>query len=372
MWPAEWSPQSGCILLLPHNSYTFCLARALPQCVAIVQAIAQHEPVHVLVHPDTATEMIPDFGSSSNVTIHTVVTDDTWARDTAPTFIIGDDENDDDDKDQKLIALDWDFNGYGGPNDGCYWPCDNDRALAGRIAALWNMETRKIPLILEGGAIHTDGQGTILTTEECLLNPNRNPHLTKQQIEDLVLQATNCSKMIWLPHGLAYDDDTNGHIDNFCCFVAPTVLVLAWTDDEENDTENYQRCRQALSILESQTDAQGRTLTVHKLYLPSPVRYTQDDIDGLYSQTKKEEDGTVPTAQRTVGERMAASYINFFICNGAVIVPQFGDVIYDRQAIDTLQPLFPTRSVMGVNSREILVGGGNIHCITQQIPKVGN
>jgi len=231
-----------------------------------------------------------------------------------------------------------------------------------------SLQHQKIPLILEGGSIHTDGEGTILTTKECLLHPSRNPDMSQAEIETAVLKATGCSKMIWLQHGLAYDDDTNGHIDNFCCFVAPTVLVLAWTDDPQYDPINYQRCREAMTVLQSTTDAKGRPLTVHKLYLPRPIFYTTDILNTLQFGAY---DDTI-VAPRQPGERMAASYVNFYVANRAVIVPQFGDAEYDALALQKLHELFrdTTRLVVGVFSREILIGGGNIHCITQQIPTI--
>jgi agmatine deiminase len=224
---------------------------------------------------------------------------------------------------------------------------------------LFAIETQSIPLILEGGSIHTDGQGTILTTKECLLHSNRNPEKSQHEIEEMVLKATGCTKMIWLETGLAFDDDTNGHIDNFACFVQPAVVVLAWTDNVTHDAENYRRCRAALQILESETDASGRPLTVHKLYLPSPMVYSLEEVESL--QTTTCDDGTV-VAPRQVGEQMAASYVNFYITNAAVIVPQFGDADADAKALEVLRTLFPDRHVVGVTSREVLLGGGNLHC----------
>jgi agmatine deiminase len=176
--------------------------------------------------------------------------------------------------------------------------------------------------------------------------------------------------MIWLEHGLAHDDDTNGHIDNFACFVAPAVVLLAWTDDPSN--ANYARCRSAWRILHNSTDSQGRTLTVHKLYLPTKsMVYTQEIIDSLQFGLQDENNNNTNVFPRKVGDRMAASYVNFYIANRAVIVPQFGDAKADARALQTLQPLFPDRRVVGVSSFEILIGGGNIHCITQQIPGTG-
>jgi agmatine deiminase len=202
-----------------------------------------------------------------------------------------------------------------------------------------------------------------------LLNPNRNPTLSKEEIERRVLRATGGTKMIWLPFGLAYDDDTNDHIDNFACFVKPQHVVLAWTDNESEDEENYRRCRQAKELLEKETDARGEPLFVHKLHLPRPMYYTKEMVEELDAAPSPQHTH-VPS--RTVGEQMAASYVNFYISNAAVIVPQFGDEEFDAKAIETLQGLFPDRRVIGVATKEILVGGGNIHCITQQVPLLEN
>ena len=162
---------------------------------------------------------------------------------------------------------------------------------------------------------------------------------------------------------MEYKKDTNGHIDNFCAFVQPGHVVLAWTDDDRHDIENYHRCREAELYLQSTTDAVGRKLKITKLYLPSPpLYYKKEEALSLV-----DDDGNMV---RQPGEKIAASYVNFYIANGAILVPQFGRDTEetDRRACDTLRPLFPDRQVVGVPSHEILLGGGNIHCQTQQVP----
>jgi len=227
-----------------------------------------------------------------------------------------------------------------------------------------HLTCQKISIILEGGSIHSDGEGTILTTEECLLNPNRNPNLSKSEIEQTVLSSLGASKMIWLEHGLAHDEDTNGHVDNWACFIKPGEVVLAWTDDQENDAINFERCRKSQNTLKECTDSKGRQFTVRKLYLPRPIFYSKEEAESLKPMLFN---GKV-IHPRAVGERLAGSYVNFYIANQAVVVPQFGDQVYDAKAVETLASLFPERQVVGVPSREILIGGGNIHCITQQVP----
>jgi agmatine deiminase len=394
--PAEWLPHAACLILYPHNPATFRLATAQAEVRTIARAIAKEGVERVVLFCNSLQQAAQlqedlkreshDFDNEKNsagIIVKICPSNDTWARDTGPTFVVsrpalprGDSPTS---NESHIGALDWDFNAYGGPEEGCYWPCDLDRQVAVGMCrelstGVWhkrskfNVNIKSIPLILEGGSIHTDGHGTILTTKECLLHSNRNSEKSQQEIEEIVLKATGCTKMIWFETGVAFDNDTNGHIDNFACFVQPAVVVLAWTDNVTHDAENYRRCRAALQILESETDASGRALTVHKLYLPSPMVYSREEVDSL--QTTTCDDGTV-VAPRQVGEQMAASYVNFYIANAAVIVPQFGDVDADAKALEVLKPLFPDRQVVGVTSREVLLGGGNIHCITQQLPAYG-
>jgi agmatine deiminase len=386
-WPAEWEPHDWTVLFAPHNPETFVVDAAMPQFIQIVQTLSKigQERVLLLVKDDQTAQRVlsslsysqSDQDSTHCCSVTTVLyhSNDSWARDTAPTFVL-----EEDNQSVVLVGLDWEFNAYGGETEGCYWPCQHDRELAGFVCRTLQQQQphqhqksivlhERIPeLVLEGGAIHTDGQGTILVTRECLMNPNRNPHLSQWQIEEFLLSATGCVKVIWLEHGLAYDDDTNGHIDNFGCFVQPTHVVLAWTDDESTDAENYRRCRDAYSRLSQSTDAQENYLHIHKLYLPRPQYYNEHDICAFKNDGPTDPNTT--TLPRTLGGRMAASYVNFYVANAAVLVPQFGDPERDRDAIRTLEPFFPDRTVVGISSRAILVGGGNIHCITQQIPRI--
>jgi len=214
-------------------------------------------------------------------------------------------------------------------------------------------------MILEGGSIHVDGEGTCLTTEECLLNKNRNPHLTKAEIEDELKAYLGVKKVIWLPHGLFGDDDTNGHIDNMCCFVKPGVVLLSWTDDVSDP--QYERSLEAVSVLSNATDAKGRKLEIIKLHVPGPLYMTDEEASGLI------QDGEAKP--RPPGTRLAASYLNFYIANGGIITPQFGDQKWDDEAVRVLSLAFPDYEVVRVDgAREIALGGGNIHCITQQQP----
>ncbi|MCY1395981.1 Agmatine deiminase [compost metagenome] len=210
--------------------------------------------------------------------------------------------------------------------------------------------------VLEGGSIHVDGEGTLITTEECLLNRNRNPHLSRAQIEEILSAHLAVDKIIWLPDGL-FNDETDGHVDNFCCYVRPGEVLLAWTDDPQDP--NYSRCQAALKVLEANKDAKGRSFVVHKMPIPGPLYATEQECAGV--------DPVAGTQERNPSVRLAGSYVNFLIVNGGIIAPSFDDP-RDAQAREVLQKLFPEHEVVMVPGRELLLGGGNIHCLTQQQP----
>jgi agmatine deiminase len=347
--PAEWEPHAKTWMGWPRrpDNWRDGAKHARKAFAAVATAISEFEPVVVAVnHGDehTARDILPD-----SVDVVCISHDDAWFRDTGPTFVV--------DGGDKQIGIDWEFNAWGGLYDS--W--DRDQAVAKTILNIEGVEREPCDLVLEGGSIHVDGEGTLLTTEECLLNPNRNPHMTKDQIETRLKSALGVQKIIWLPHGLYGDDDTNGHIDNIACFAEPGVVLLAWTDDV-NDPQ-WDISTRAYDILVNSTDAKGRRLEVVKVPLPPPQYISKEEARGV-----KPVDGTKP---RQAGERMAASYINFYIVNDGVVVPAFGGdaVETDEQARAILQNVFPTKTVVSVSTREILLGGGNIHCITSQQPK---
>ena len=336
--PAEFSPHEGCIMIFPHRrdswqNGAYAARRAFAQ---VIEQIAKSEKVLVCARFE-------------QVRVIEMESDDAWARDVAPTFVTNG---------ETIRGIDWGFNAWGGLTDGLYFPWDKDNKMARKLCDVLDVDTYdRRDFILEGGSIHADGEGTLLTTEACLLSAGRNPSLTKAAIEQRLKENLGVQKVLWLPCGI-YHDETNEHVDNICAFTAPGEVVLAWTDDT-NDPQ-YAMSQRCWEYLNSVTDAKGRRLTVHKLPLPQPVTITAKECAGLDDMNGE------PT--RIPGERLAASYVNFYITNAHVIVPQFGDA-HDRQALDILQKLFPTRKVVGVMARDILIGGGNIHCITQQIPK---
>ena len=231
------------------------------------------------------------------------------------------------------------------------------RWVAQKILEIERLDRYAAPLVLEGGAIHTDGAGTLLTTEECLLNPNRNPNLSRREIEAYLRAYLGIEKIIWLGQGV-YRDETNGHVDNLCCFVRPGVVALTWTDDRADP--QYPISQDAYKRLTLASDARGRPLEVVKLPQPDPLFITAEESAGVQPAH-----GTLP---RRAGDRLAASYVNFYIANGGVIAPTFDDPIRRCGIGDAGAPLPRTRASSACPAREILLGGGNIHCITQQQP----
>jgi len=347
--PGEFEPHEGCWMIWPERTDNWRMGAkpAEKAFIAVASAVSRFEPVTMCVSGRqfiNARNKLP-----AKIKVVEMSNNDSWMRDAGPTFVTN--------GKGELRLVDWNFNAWGGLDEGLYFPWDQDNLIPQKIAEITGVDLYNAPLVMEGGSIHSDGEGTLLTTEECLLNPNRNPHLIKAEIEAYLSSYLNVQKVIWLPRG-CYNDETNGHIDNICCFVRPGVVLLAWTDDK--DDPQHEISQEALKVLQGTTDARGRKLEVHKLHLPSPILITADECEGVDSV-----EGTMP---RKEGDRMAASYVNFYIANGAVIAPVFNDPA-DQAALDKLKELFPEREVVSIYAREILLGGGNIHCITQQQPK---
>lgn len=346
--PAEWEPHSGTWMLFPQRPDTWRNGGKPAQraFVDVARAISRFEHVTLGVNRDqyqNARAMMPD-----HIRVIELSNNDAWIRDSGATFVvnsIGD-----------VRGVDWEFNAWGGLDKRMYFPWDQDELVATKMMEIERIDRYKVSLIMEGGSIHVDGEGTLITTEQCLLNPNRNPHLSRTEIESYLQDYLSIEHVIWLDQGV-YEDETDGHIDNLCCFVRPGVVALTWTDDQSDP--QYERSANAYERLKSAKDAQGRPLEVHKIHQPTPMHMTQEEADGL--------DVTSNAFLRPEGERLAGSYVNFYIANGGIIYPTFNDQ-YDEPARATLAELFPQHEIVGVYAKEILLGGGNIHCITQQQP----
>ncbi|GMY15427.1 agmatine deiminase-like [Fagus crenata] len=357
--PAEWEPHSQCWLGWPERPDNWRDNAVHAQCVyvKVASAISRFEPVTVCASAAqwaNARSQLPE-----NIRVIEMSMNDAWFRDTGPTFVIRKSTSSSGTSEHKVAGIDWKFNSWGGVDDGCYQDWSLDLLVARKILVTERLPRFPQSIVLEGGSIHVDGQGTCLTTEECLLNKNRNPHLNKEQIENELKAYLGVRKVIWLPLGLYGDDDTNGHIDNMCCFVKPGVVLLSWTDDEKDP--QYERSVKAISVLSNETDAIGRKLQVIKLHVPGPLYMTDEEAAGVI------EDGEAKP--RLPGTRLAASYVNFYTANGAIILPQFGDQKWDDEAVRVVSLAFPDHKVVRIEgAREIVLAGGNIHCITQQQP----
>ena len=347
--PGEFEPHSGTYMIWPERPDNWRLGAKPAQKVftEVANAIGKYEPITMCVSRaqyDNARNMLADY-----VKVVEMSNDDSWMRDCGATFVVDDKGN--------IRAIDWKFNAWGGLVDGLYFPWDQDDKVAMKMSEIEQVDRYRLDdFILEGGSIHVDGEGTLITTEECLLSEGRNSHLTKDEIEKVLKETLNLEKILWIPKGI-YNDETNGHVDNICNFVKPGVVVLAWTDDETDP--QYAISKAAYDYLSSETDAKGRKLEIHKLYTPKPILISKVESMGVDPI-----DGTLP---RQEGVRLAASYANYYTGNGFIALPIFDDP-NDKLAIELLQKLYPDREIVPIYAREILLGGGNIHCITQQVP----
>ena len=327
-FPAEYEPHLGTLMIWPERpgSWGKDASGAEAAFTEIISELLKVEQVFLLVSEQAlpaARQRLEEklsetpeaaSGMAARLSLIEMETDDAWARDVGPTFVLA--------EDCTRLAVNWRFNAWGGEVDGLYARWDKDDAAAKRFAAWLGDEVLDAdPFVLEGGSIHTDGEGTLMVTESCLLSPGRNPQLDKAGIEAVLKKYLGVEKILWLPRGI-WMDETNEHVDN-----------------------------------------EGRKLKIHKLPIPDvPVCCTQADIDNYIFEPGEDE--------REAGERLAASYVNFYFANRIALVPQFGgeNKESDRRAVQILEALCPDRKVVPFAAGSILRGGGNIHCITQQIP----
>jgi agmatine deiminase len=346
--PGEFGPHAGCWMLWPERPDNW-RAAARPAQLAFAQvaaAIAQFEPVTVGVstgHYLTARALL-----AAGVRAVEMAHDDCWMRDVGPTCVI--------DRRGTVRGVDWQFNAWGGLAGGLYFPWDQDDLVARKVLEIERLGRYRAAIVNEGGAIHVDGEGTALVTEECLLNANRNPTLSRADLERSLRGYLGVSHIIWLGRGV-FNDETGGHVDNLACFARPGEVCLTWT--ERRRDPQYAISLDAWERLHDARDARGRRLKVARLPSPGPLTLRESEAHGIVAREG--------TRTRVAGERLAASYVNFYVANGGIVMPLL-DARTDRLAAQRLKRLFPGRRVVGVPAREILLGGGNIHCITQQIP----
>lgn len=336
--PAEWEPHAGTWLAWPHNLDTWPgKFDPIPAIyVEMTRALSLYERVHICVNDAEMAETVRQFLSTSgtvlhNVTLHQLPTNDTWVRDHGPIFVTRQQAGR-----SELAVTDWIFNSWGQK----YGPWDLDDIVPQKIAAQFHLPLFEPGIVLEGGSIEVNGQGALLTTEACLLNPNRNPSLSRHEIEDYLRAYLGVHKILWLGAGIV-GDDTDGHIDDLARFVDPATVVCAV---EEDPTDvNYALLQDNFARLQRMTDQDGRPLRIVSLPMPSPVEYD--------------------------GNRLPASYANFYIANGVVLVPTYA-CPNDQRALAILQELFPSRRIVGIQCTDLVWGLGAIHCVTQQQPAV--
>jgi len=328
--PAEWQIKQRTFIEWPvremiwgNNMHQAQLAYA-----NVANKISEFEPVTLIVNARSAA--LARKMCSNRIEFMLIKHDDSWFRDNGPTFVVNNHD---------LAGICWKFNAWGEK----YTPFDQDKIVAQQLLDQLKIKKYQAHIVLEGGSIHVDGQGTLLTTRECLLNPNRNPNITSQEIEDTLKNYLGIKQIIWLNKGL-WGDETDGHIDNVACFtdVGKIVMQSCYT---ENDP-NYLIFKENQNILKNSLDARGKKLEIVEIEQPPP-RYLHN-------------------------KRLTLSYINYYLVNDGVILPVFGTEAtkYDKNAESILAEIYPKRKIVPLDGSIIIQGGGNFHCITQQMPKI--
>ncbi len=329
--PAEWAPHARTWMCWPCRPDTWNgqegLLRAKQAVGRVARAISTFEPVVVAVRPQDAAEA--KLATSSKVELFEVPLDDSWARDIGPTFVMR--------ADGGHAAVQWEFNGWGNK----YHPWTDDAKFAARAANKAGVRLYSAPLVCEGGAIHCDGEGTLITTEQCLLNANRNPHLDRQQVEERLALYAGARRILWLGAGFC-DDETDGHVDNIACFAAPGRVIVGVPAAKSHP--DYEAVKEVLRILGGARDAAGRRFEIAEIVQPGKRR-----LDWR-------------------GRLLQASYVNFYLTNGGVVMPSFDDP-NDERARSAIADCFPGRDILQIDALDIVEGGGGIHCITQQEPE---
>lgn len=329
--PGEWAPHARCWMAWPVREETFggpeALETAQRAYAEVAQAIARFEPVTMVCRQADVPEA--SLACGKGIEVLPMPISDSWTRDSGPSFLVA--------PGGRLAGVDWIFNAWGEK----YPSHKHDAKLARRLLKHVGGKRYDAPLVMEGGAFHVDGEGTLITTEQCLLHPNRNPGMTRGEIEGLLKAFLNVETVIWLGEGYE-DDETDGHVDEICTFIRPGAVLMLTTDDTADP--NHRIFQDNLERMRKARDARGREIEVVTVHQPN--RRTRPD-----------------------GRRMTLSYTNLYLANGGVLMPAFDDA-WDRTAFQTIRRVFPDREVVQLPAADIVAGGGGIHCITQQQPAV--
>jgi agmatine deiminase len=336
--PAEWEPHEATWLSWPRRdgiSFPDAYDRVMPTFAKMVHALADSEQVRINVCDDAHEAEVRRWlkkgrAKSDHVTFFRIPTNEPWCRDHGPIFLTRAAE-------PRLAIVDWDYNAWGWK----YPPFDDDDVVPTRVAEHFGLPVYAPGMVLEGGSIEVNGAGTLLTTKSCLLNPNRNPELSQAEIEQRMRDFLGVRHILWLGDGIE-GDDTDGHIDDLTRFVDRTTVVTVVEEDEEDS--NFHPLQENLAALRAMEAEDGTPLDV--LTLPMPHKIARD------------------------GQRLPASYANFYIANTVLLLPVFADV-HDKWAIAVLEKAFPDRKVVPIDCRELIWGLGAFHCLTQQQPRLG-
>lgn len=331
-WPAEWEPQAATWISWPHNAETWPdrFSRIPPVFIRLISILAESQEVHVLSgHPSDLHQAERSLGGLKNVFVHHFPTNDCWIRDYGPTFVRRSD-------DHSLVGIDWKYNAWGGK----YSPYDLDAGACELICRYLRSQRSVSAMYCEGGALDTDGMGTLLTTSSCLMSPTRNPGWTKEMVESELRLQLGVSKILWVDGGGLEGDDTDGHIDQLARFVSRQSVVVSVSSSQEDP--NYSKLATNHQILREATDARGETLRVYPLPTPPP--------------------------RKIESQRVPESYCNFLIANEVVIMPTFGSNFADAQAQEILSDLFPSRTIVPLDATDLVWGLGTFHCASQHQP----
>lgn len=328
--PAEWQPHAATWLSWPRPdgiSFPDRYHEVLLTLGEMVRTLAPHERVNINVrNEEVETAARQTISDVPNVSYHRIPSYEPWCRDHGPIFVK---------HDHDLAVVDWGYNAWGGK----YPPYDDDDAVPQRVAEVLGLPVFSPGIVMEGGSFDVNGDGTLLTTEACLLNPNRNPHLDQKRIEQCLRDYLGVTNILWLGDGIV-GDDTDGHVDDLARFVNPNTVVTVIEQDPQDD--NYWPLQENLKRLHTMRDQDGQPLRIVELPMPGVIEYN--------------------------GQRLPASYANFYVANGVVLLPTYRHENADAIAVQTLQQFFPHRRVVGIDSTNLIWGLGSFHCLTQQQP----